>query len=241
MSPSYWNCSHLVVSSKSTNYYLPKLSLKTGSSSEHCCFAEAGVQSSLLAATCWPQLGHLARLGEQQPAVSCLSKYGYGCRVQTASPQPPAATTRTRKHCKTSGAAVPRGFSEVRFLKINADVKIVESVQQIKKDDARDVRETQVQALDTFFAQFSSFELWASHYLRQLVSRHFRRHVAALFRFVGVDTQRKRRMFGFEKREVDQTKAMSWQFWHWLSPHSPPLVFWQWKYTDQRHSCLCCQ
>ena len=95
----------------------------------------------------------------------------------------------------------------MRFLKINADVKIVESVQQIKKDDARDVRETQVQALDTFFAQFSSFEA-ASHYLRQLVSRHFRQHVAPLFRFVGVDTQRKRRMFGFDT-EVDQTKAMS--------------------------------
>ena len=100
----------------------------------------------------------MARLGEQQPAVSCLSKYG-AADVQTASPQPAAATTRTRKHCKTSRAAVLRGFSEVRFLKINADVKIVESVQQIKKDDARDVRETQVQALDTFFAQFSSFEL----------------------------------------------------------------------------------
>ena len=47
----------------------------------------------------------------------------------------------------------------MRFLKINSDVKIVESVQQIKKDDGRDVRETQVQALDTFFAQSSSFEL----------------------------------------------------------------------------------
>ena len=79
----------------------------------------------------------MARLGER--ASSCLSKYG-GCPVQTGSPPP--HTTKTTEG-KASRTTVPGGFGEVRFLKINSDVKIARSVP-IKKDDARDVRETQV-------------------------------------------------------------------------------------------------